>query len=165
MTYALCTYDSPLGELRLIAGDDGLAAILWPIDTDRVSLVEQAVPSHHRVLDRAIEELDAYFVDPAHRFEIDLDLHGTDFQRQTWLALADIEAGSTVTYGTLAQSLGRPSGARAVGAAVGKNPVSIILPCHRVVGADGSMTGFAGGIDAKRQLLAHEGLVAQPAAQ
>jgi methylated-DNA-[protein]-cysteine S-methyltransferase len=156
MTYAMCTYDSPVGELRLIAGDAGLAAILWPVDTDRVSLVDEAIPATHPVLERTTHELDAYFVDGLHHFDVDLDLHGTDFQRATWTALAEIEPGTTTTYGALATRLGRPSAARAIGAAVGKNPVSIILPCHRVVGSDGSMTGFAGGIDVKLSLLEHE---------
>lgn len=158
MTFALRTYASPVGELRLVAGDNGLAAILWPVDTDRVSLIDQVTSTDHPTLDAASDELDAYFSDPTHRFDIQLDLHGTEFQRATWSALAEIEPGTTTTYGQLAQQLGRPKAARAIGAAIGKNPVSIILPCHRVLGAGGAMTGFAGGIDVKRQLLSHEGI-------
>ncbi len=143
MTLKLQHHDSPVGDLRIVAGDDGLAAILWWNDTERVPLVREATEGEHPVIDATIAQLDAYFADPTVEFTMPLDLRGTDFQIAAWRALAEIPVGQTTTYGALAAKLGRPNGARAVGAAVGKNPASIVLPCHRVVGADGSLTGFS----------------------
>lgn len=105
-------------------------------------------------LDKA--ELRAYFAGELSQFHRPLDLVGTDFQRRVWEALLAIPYGTTTTYGQLARTLGNPTGSRAVGAAVGKNPVSIIVPCHRVVGATGQLTGYAGGLDRKRWLLGLE---------
>ena len=154
---------TPLGEMTLVASPDGVRAILWPHDDpDRVPSAAPtdapASPSAQRHLDAAAAWLTAYFRDDdASSADIVLDLVGTDFQRSVWQALTEIPSGATTTYGELATSLGRPTAARAIGAAVGRNPVSIVLPCHRVVGASGKLTGFAGGLDAKRWLLRHEG--------
>lgn len=148
---------SPVGDLTLIGSDNGLRAILWPNDREgRVPLAEEVTTGEHEVLDNAINQLERYFRDGQATFDIPLDLVGTEFQTQVWQALTEIDAGATETYGHLANRLNRPNGARAIGSAVGANPVSIVLPCHRVVGANGALTGFAGGLDAKRWLLGHE---------
>jgi methylated-DNA-[protein]-cysteine S-methyltransferase len=110
----------------------------------------------HPILAAASKQLQEYFAGDRRDFTIPLDLEGTDFQRAAWLALADVPYGETASYGEQAERIGRPRASRAVGAANGKNPVPIVLPCHRIVGADGSLTGFAGGLEMKERLLAHE---------
>jgi methylated-DNA-[protein]-cysteine S-methyltransferase len=110
------------------------------------------------LLDRAVEQLAEYFAGERQEFDLPLDPVGTEFQVRVWRSLAQIGFGETWTYGRQAEWLGRPGASRAVGAANGRNPLSIVLPCHRVVGASGSLTGFAGGLGAKRWLLAHEGV-------
>jgi methylated-DNA-[protein]-cysteine S-methyltransferase len=115
----------------------------------------------HPVLRLATEQLAEYFAGRRRTFELPLDLHGTPFQVKAWRLLATVPYGSTVSYGQQAALLGDPNRARAVGAANGRNPVSIILPCHRVVGASGALTGFAGGLDAKRSLLEFEARVVE----
>lgn len=149
--------ESPVGELTLLVSDVGLRAILWPNDREgRVPIPESVSAATHPILDATIDQLQRYFTDSQALFDLPLDLVGTEFQTQVWQALVDIEVGTTETYGHLADRLNRPNGARAIGSAVGANPVSIVLPCHRVVGANGALTGFAGGLDAKRWLLGHE---------
>jgi methylated-DNA-[protein]-cysteine S-methyltransferase len=152
------TITSPVGELTLIATDIGLRAVLWPEDEpDRVKLPSPiADASDNAILERAVAQLKQYFAGERTEFDLPLDLHGTEFQQLAWRSLASIPYGQTATYGEQARRIGRPKAVRAIGAANGRNPVSIILPCHRVVGADGSLTGFAGGLDAKRQLLDFE---------
>jgi methylated-DNA-[protein]-cysteine S-methyltransferase len=152
---------SPVGTLTLVGSAAGLRAVLWLNDRPtRVPLPTALSDSSLALLDAAAEQLDEYFAGARTTFDIQLDLHGTVFQTTVWRALLDIGPGETESYGSVARRLGRPSGARAIGAAVGRNPISIIVPCHRVVGADGSLTGFAGGLDAKIFLLTHErGLV------
>jgi methylated-DNA-[protein]-cysteine S-methyltransferase len=108
------------------------------------------------VLEEACCQLDDYFAGRRTSFDLPLDLQGTPFQQDAWRALAEIPFGETRTYAQQAGRLGRPSASRAVGAANGRNPLSIVLPCHRVVGSDGSLTGFAGGLETKRWLLEHE---------
>lgn len=147
--------DSPVGALTLVASDSGLRAVLWP-DDDRLQFDDAADAAAHPVLDAAELQLEEYFAGNRREFDVPLDLRGTEFQIAVWTALADIPFGSTSTYGQQAEAIGRPSAVRAVGAANGRNPVSIVLPCHRIVGKDGSLTGFAGGLDAKRFLLDHE---------
>jgi methylated-DNA-[protein]-cysteine S-methyltransferase len=118
-------------------------------------------PSRHPVLQAAERQLQDYFAGHRQAFDLPLDLsHGTPFQRQVWDALRDIPAGRTAGYAELAQRIDAPQAARAVGAAVGRNPISIIVPCHRVLGAGGSLTGYAGGLDRKRALLDLEGVLA-----
>lgn len=144
--------DSPIGPLTLVATDRGLREIKWPHDAaDAQPAV--AEPSDHRVLADAAEQLDEYFAGERNDFDVDLDPVGTEFQRAAWIALTTIPYGETVTYGEQAERMGDRNKARAVGAANGKNPIPIVVPCHRVVGADGSLTGFAGGLDIKRFLL------------
>ena len=143
--------DSPIGPLGLVASDTGLQAVLF--DGGRIR-----TDGSSRVLDEAARQLDAYFDGDLVTFDLPLELQGTDFQRSCWLALATIPYGQTVSYGEQARRLGLGSDrARAVGAANGQNPLPIVLPCHRVIGADGSLTGFGGGLHVKRFLLEHEG--------
>lgn len=112
------------------------------------------------VLESAQAQLEEYFAGTRRRFDLPLDPVGTDFQRDVWMLLRDIEFGDTTTYGRLAAQLGRPSASRAVGAAVGRNPLGLIVPCHRVIGGSGALTGYAGGIQRKTWLLQHEGVLA-----
>jgi methylated-DNA-[protein]-cysteine S-methyltransferase len=148
---------SPVGNLTLVASDDGLAAILWENDPPRrVRLNLEAEEGGHPVLVETARQLEEYFAGRRKRFALTLDLSGTAFQRQVWNALLTIPFGETRSYGQIARQIGNPSAVRAVGAANGRNPVSIIAPCHRVVGATGALTGFAGGLDVKADLLAFE---------
>ena len=150
--------ESPVGRLRIVATDDGLAAVLWENDRPgRVPLkIEAEVPDHPVLLD-AERQLHQYFAGSRKQFTLRLDVEGTPFQRKVWTALLAIPFGETRSYGQIAHEIGRPGAARAVGAANGRNPVSIVAPCHRVVGANGALTGFAGGLAVKAQLLALEG--------
>ncbi len=154
-------YEAPMGALTLVASERGLRAILWPNDQDgegwrdRVKLGEVVVGSSP-VLDKTVAQLDAYFAGELTDFDLPLDPDGTDFQVEAWLGLAKVPYGETTTYGKQAADLGRPTATRAVAAANGRNPISIVLPCHRIIGADGSLTGFAGGLEWKRWLLDHE---------
>ena len=150
-------FDSPLGELKLVAGDNGLVAVLWPHDDPgRVALGPLIEQRDHPVLVETGNQLGAYFADARHSFDLPLDFRGSDFQKSVWHALLTIPYGETRSYAAIARQVGRPSAVRAVGAANGRNPISIVVPCHRVIGADGSLTGFAGGLDAKRFLLGME---------
>jgi methylated-DNA-[protein]-cysteine S-methyltransferase len=145
--------------LILVGSEDGLREVLS---------VERGLPPGAQdqscaVLEDAARQLRAYFAGELRRFELPLDLVGTPFQVQAWRALADVPYGATVSYGEQARRLGRPAAARAVGAANGRNPVPIVLPCHRIVGADRALVGFGGGLDRKAWLLAHEARVAAAA--
>jgi methylated-DNA-[protein]-cysteine S-methyltransferase len=158
MTLLSTTYDSPVGMLTLVAGSTGLRAIAWPDRSGRhVGLAGADIePGSSAVLDQAACELDEYFGGGRTSFSVPLDLEGTAFQLATWRALARIPYGETRSYAAQASVIGRPTAVRAVGAANGRNPVSIVLPCHRVVGSDGALRGFGGGLDVKEWLLAHE---------
>lgn len=145
------TIATPTGPLRLVASDRGVRLIDW--HTDR----EPAPDGAHPLLDAAEAQLAEYFDGRRTSFDLPLDPAGTPFQVSVWRALADIPFGETTTYGELAARLGRAGSARAIGGAVGRNPLVIVLPCHRVVGADGSLTGFGGGLPNKRLLLRIEG--------
>lgn len=149
--------DSPVGPLKLVARGDCLAAVLWvPDRPGRVALGEMTWAASDPVLDETEHQLRAYFSGRLQRFALPLAFDGTPFQRAVWQALLEIPFGQTRTYGQLADELGRPKAQRAVGAANGRNPISIIAPCHRVIGSQGDLTGFAGGIEAKAWLLGHE---------
>lgn len=157
---AVARYESPVGVLSLVASDRGLRAVLWPQDaTDeqahRVRLGKQSYRATP-VLDDTERQLDEYFSGARMAFDLLLDLQGTEFQREVWMSLGDVGFGKTRSYGAQAQRLGRPTATRAVASANGKNPLSIVLPCHRIVGANGSLTGFAGGLANKAYLLDHE---------
>ena len=152
LTAGRSTCATPVGELTLVGSPRGLRHVLWagqapPEPCDAASC---------DVLEEAARQLRAYFAGDLRRFDLPLDLVGTEFQVAAWRALADIPFGTTVSYGEQARRLGRPRAVRAVGAANGRNPLPIVLPCHRVVGADGSLVGFGGGLSLKRVLLEHE---------
>jgi methylated-DNA-[protein]-cysteine S-methyltransferase len=157
--YAHSVVNSPVGKLTLVATDDGLAAILWANDRPgRVRLPIVAEDNGHPVLLETARQLDEYFAGRRTTFELPLDLEGTAFQRKVWHALLTIPFGETRSYLQIAQQIGNPAAVRAVGAANGRNPVSIVAPCHRVIGSSGALTGFAGGLATKAQLLALEGV-------
>jgi methylated-DNA-[protein]-cysteine S-methyltransferase len=152
------TVDSPVGKLTLVATDDGLAGILWENDRPRrVRLNVVAEDARHPVLLETARQLTEYFAGKRTAFSVALDVSGTPFQRKVWSALLTIPFGQTRSYAEIARQIGSPSAVRAVGAANGRNPVSIIAPCHRVIGSTGKLTGFAAGLDAKARLLELEG--------
>jgi methylated-DNA-[protein]-cysteine S-methyltransferase len=149
--------ESPIGPLTVVASNAGIRAVLWPLEPAgrvKVDLDDEARSS--ALVEEAAAQLGRYFEGNLHRFDLPLDPVGTEFQLSVWFALSEIPYGSTSTYAEHARRVGRPGSARAVGSANGRNPLSIVLPCHRVIGADGSLTGFAGGLQAKRYLLALE---------
>jgi methylated-DNA-[protein]-cysteine S-methyltransferase len=150
-------YQSPLGRMMLVANDDGLAGVYfigqkhyvrpgsgWRKDPDNESL------------GKAKKELEEYFAGKRKRFDLPLAPEGSDFQRAVWKAIAGVPFGETITYAELARRAGHPGSARAAGAATGRNPIGIIVPCHRIVGSDGTLTGYAGGLEKKKKLLALE---------
>ena len=162
---------TPLGPLELVAGPSGLRAVLWPgedgsrvpravggsaqpTDPDRVGDEAGAAAELH--LDAAQAQLAEYFAGTRREFDLVLDAAGTNFQLRVWNVLRSIPYGATISYGAQATALGEPGAARAVGAANGRNPLSIVVPCHRVVSSSGGLTGFAGGLDTKAWLLEHE---------
>lgn len=148
---------SPVGELKLVASENGLAAILWENDDPkRVPFPGMEEAPQDAVLLQAERELRDYFAGALSRFTVPLDFAGTDFQKAVWEALLTIPYGETRTYAQIARQVGRPAAVRAVGAANGRNPISIIAPCHRVIGSNGKLTGFAGGMETKAFLLALE---------
>ena len=148
---------SPVGELKLVASDKGLAAVLWENDDPhRVRLEPVSENKNHPVLLEAERQLKDYFNGKRKTFSLVLDFKGTAFQKQVWAALLTIPFGETRSYGQIAKQIGNPKAVRAVGAANGKNPISIIAPCHRVIGSTGKLTGFAGGLETKAHLLSIE---------
>jgi methylated-DNA-[protein]-cysteine S-methyltransferase len=152
--------DSPVGPLTIVASDRGVRAVMWPDDVGRVPIGAATHDPGHPIVVVAARQLAEYFAGERERFDLPLDAIGTDFQRSAWTALSTIPFATTISYGEQAALMGDRRKARAVGAANGRNPISIIVPCHRVVGADGSLTGFAGGVDTKSWLLTHERRVA-----
>jgi methylated-DNA-[protein]-cysteine S-methyltransferase len=158
MTYCYKTMKSPVGDLKLVASDKGLAAILWENDNPRrVRLSPISQDKNHPVLIETERQLNDYFSGKRTSFSLKLDYKGTEFQKKVWTALLTIPFGETRTYGQIAEQIKSPKASRAVGAASGKNPISIVAPCHRVIGSTGKLTGFAGGIETKARLLALEG--------
>ena len=155
--YVYKMMDSPVGKLKLVATDDGLAGILWENDRPSpVRLNTETEDAGHPVLVETERQLEEYFAGRRKEFAVRLDVAGTPFQRKVWNALLTIPFGETRSYGEIARQIGNPDAVRAVGAANGRNPVSIITPCHRVIGSTGKLTGFAGGLDVKARLLALE---------
>jgi methylated-DNA-[protein]-cysteine S-methyltransferase len=155
------THPTPVGMLTLVASDRGLRAVLWPkLSPQRAGIRPRPRRDpEHPILRKTVQQLDEYFAGSRPSFDLPLDLEGTRFQLAAWRSLTEIPFGATTTYGRQAAALGIPRAARAVGAANGANPVCIVLPCHRVVGADGSLTGFGGGLAVKQWLLDHEAQV------
>jgi len=153
-TYSYNTMKSPVGVLKLVASDRGLTAILWENDSpSRVRLGTLVEDNNHPVLRETARQLNDYFAGKRQGFSLKFDVAGTGFQKEVWQALATIPFGETRTYGEIARQIGRPKAIRAVGAANGRNPLSIVVPCHRVIGSNGKLTGFAGGLDTKAALL------------
>ncbi len=149
--------NSPVGGLKLVASDKGLAAILWENDDPRrVRLGPTSEDKTHPILLESEKQLNEYFAGKRKSFSLALDFKGTEFQQRVWRALLAIPFGETRSYGQLAKQLGNPKAMRAVGAANGRNPIAIVAPCHRVIGASGQLTGFAGGLEAKAHLLSLE---------
>jgi methylated-DNA-[protein]-cysteine S-methyltransferase len=161
------TFDSPIGLMKPYVhvhdGSEALVGMLWDGEADRKVLADAThvcADDSTGVLHETIEQLKQYFRGNLQHFSIPLRPTGTEFQLAAWVALTKIPFGETSTYGSQAARIGRPTAVRAVGTANGKNPIPIIVPCHRVIGANGSLTGFAGGLEAKRWLLDHERRVA-----
>ena len=152
------TMDSPTGRLALTATDSGLRSVMWPVMKNGRIVVPEPTPdaATNAVLVETRRQLQLYFDGKAETFDLPLDPQGTDMQQSVWLMLGRIAIGETWTYGQLATAIGRPSSVRAVANAVGRNPIGIIIPCHRVIGSNGSLTGFAGGLETKLLLLDHE---------
>ena len=157
-TIHYCRVDSPVGFLTIAATDAGLHAIEFP-ENRHPQRRDGWVERDHPMLQQARQQLAGYFAGTRRHFELPLSPQGTPFQRQVWLALAQIPYGRTESYAQLATRVDRPAAMRAVGAANGRNPLPIVLPCHRVIGADGSLTGFGGGLPTKRFLLQLEGAI------
>jgi methylated-DNA-[protein]-cysteine S-methyltransferase len=157
-TYAVMT--SPLGEILIMGNSAGLTAIAF--QRGRNSVIPEpdwqvaGSDSDDTVVSEAIDQLRAYFAGELQEFDLPLAPVGTPFQKEVWQALLEIPYGQTISYGELADRLGKPNAARAVGAANGQNPVAIVIPCHRVIGSDGSLTGYASGVDIKAALLGLE---------
>ncbi|MBI2771849.1 MAG: methylated-DNA--[protein]-cysteine S-methyltransferase [Burkholderiales bacterium] len=151
-------YQSPLGVIIVAATAQGLAGLWFEGQRHMPDSSDWPQQPGHPVLREVFAQLDEYFAGARTRFDMPLDLQGgTPFQQSVWQALLAIPPGQTTSYGTLSQRIGKPAAVRAVGAAVGRNPVSIIVPCHRVLGTDGSLTGYAGGLERKSALLQLEG--------
>lgn len=158
MSYVFKLMKSPVGTLTLVAKGSKLCAILWENEKlDRVRIGPLQEDIHSPVLLEAERQLNEYFAGERVCFELELDFAGTEFQQKVWQALLTIPFGETRSYSQIAVQIGNPKAVRAVGAANGKNPLSIVAPCHRVIGASGSLTGFAGGLAAKQLLLTLEG--------
>jgi methylated-DNA-[protein]-cysteine S-methyltransferase len=147
--------DSPVGRLGLVANESALVAIRFEKEAHPFRAKTEPA-RRHAILEYAAGELDEYFRLDRRLFATPLQPEGTPFQQQTWAALREIPFGEQISYRELARRIGRPGASRAVGGANGRNPIPIIVPCHRVIGADGTLTGFGGGLDVKRWLLDHE---------
>ncbi|MFN0296337.1 methylated-DNA--[protein]-cysteine S-methyltransferase [Acinetobacter albensis] len=157
MELAFMEMPSPVGILKLVATKNALIAVLWENENPkRVRLAELIEQVDHPILLATQKQLSEYFAGTRQRFDLPLDFEGTEFQKRVWQALLDIPFGETRSYRDIAEQVGNIKAVRAVGAANGKNPISIIAPCHRVVGMNGKLVGFAGGLDNKKILLGLE---------
>ncbi|MDE2697975.1 MAG: methylated-DNA--[protein]-cysteine S-methyltransferase [Gemmatimonadota bacterium] len=150
---------SPLGSLTVLASDNGVHAIAF--EGDRTEQAKTNLPraENHSIINAVAEQLAMYFDGTLKVFDLPLDLRGTNFQKRVWKLLLEIPFGETRTYGDIACALDNTGASQAVGAANGKNPVAIVVPCHRVIGASGHLTGYAGGMEKKKFLLTHEGVI------
>jgi methylated-DNA-[protein]-cysteine S-methyltransferase len=154
MAYIYKTIKSPVGELKIVADNQSVVGILWENDTlDRVFLESISENKTHPILSAAEKQLQSYFKGNLKQFTLPLNFLGTEFQQKVWNALLTIPYGETRSYKQIAEQIGHPKAVRAVGTANGKNPISIIAPCHRVIGSNGKLTGFAGGLETKAFLL------------
>ncbi len=152
---AYITFPSPVGPLTLIGSNQGLHYVMWAteLNSSRAALAKLKLEERHPVLQRAKRQLEEYFAGQRTEFDLPLAPHGTDFQKRAWLALRKIPYGKTISYLQQANQLGDGKKARAVGTANSRNPISIIVPCHRVIATSGALSGFGGGIENKRRLL------------
>ena len=155
---AQCLVASPLGPVLLARTATGLAGVWFEGQKHHPGVLSAPVLARDPLLKVAAKQLVRYFDEPFRRFDLPLDLLGTPFQQAVWRALLDVHAGSTCTYGTIARRVASAGAVRAVGGAVGRNPLSMIVPCHRVLGSNGTLTGYAGGMDRKLALLKLEGV-------
>jgi methylated-DNA-[protein]-cysteine S-methyltransferase len=155
-------WHSPLGELRIVAGERGIVRLDFCDGRGALAAPAADAPAGDALLDRAVAQLAEYWAGARQSFDLPLDLRGTPFQLAVWRALLELRYGAATTYQAVAARIGRPSAVRAVGAANGANPISVIVPCHRLIGADGSLRGYGGGLDRKRALLELERRYAQP---
>ncbi|WP_457553194.1 methylated-DNA--[protein]-cysteine S-methyltransferase [Desulfobacula sp.] len=146
-----CYFESPLGKL-LLAGNESLESLHFPRGKTRKEPEKDWVYKE-KVFLKALDQLYAYFKGELTRFDLELNIQGTNFQKRVWQELVKIPYGETISYGELAKRIGNPNASRAVGLANGKNPISIIIPCHRVIGKNGSLTGYGGGLEVKKNLL------------
>ncbi|RZU03045.1 methylated-DNA--[protein]-cysteine S-methyltransferase [Rivibacter subsaxonicus] len=153
---AQATIDTPMGPMLIAATERGLAGLWFEDQRHHPDVIDARVDAGQRWIALTARQLSEYFEGRRERFEIPLDAAGTEFQQAVWHALSALPFAATTSYGAIAQTIGKPAAVRAVGAAVGRNPIGIIVPCHRVLGRDGSLTGYAGGLDRKTALLAHE---------
>lgn len=151
---SIMTMDTPIGPVRVTASGAALRQVHLDAKDDDVA----GERADRLVAGRAVEQLTAYFAGSLTSFDLPLGGEGTEFQRAVWAQLVRVPFGTVVSYGEIARRVGRPTGSRAVGAANGRNPIAIVVPCHRVIGADGTLTGYAGGLWRKEWLLAHEGV-------
>jgi methylated-DNA-[protein]-cysteine S-methyltransferase len=160
MTDTCCTVDSPLGDLHLVSNGDALTSLVIEGTVSPRADGHTCSAQSDRVLVTASKQLGQYFAGKRASFDVPVSFAGTEFQHSVWTALAQIPCGQTYTYGELGSHAGRPGSARAVGGCVGRNPIAIIIPCHRVLGSDRKITGFSGGngISTKGWLLEHEGV-------
>jgi methylated-DNA-[protein]-cysteine S-methyltransferase len=156
MTTTYSTHATPIGTVLLVADRTGALTACWLAGAEHAGVIDRSWERSDRHLAEVTAQLDAYFAGRLQTFSLDLSAHGSAFQRDVWQALLEIPFGETASYGEIAASVNRPGAARAVGAANGRNPISIIVPCHRVIGAGGSLVGYGGGLDRKRWLLDHE---------
>ncbi len=149
--------ESPFGKIYIYTTDQALKAVLfkaWSKANDH-----KIIQQENAIIKNTLKQLSEYFVGKRRQFDLPIDADGTEFQQKVWQTLCEIPFGQSWNYGQLAKAIGNKNASRAVGAANGKNPISIIVPCHRVIGADGSLTGYAGGLAAKEWLLKHEGII------
>jgi methylated-DNA-[protein]-cysteine S-methyltransferase len=154
---AFCYFQSPIGRLLLTTDGTALTGLYMEPSRKAQSTDGRTLDATVAPLSLALRQLSEYFAGSRREFDLPLRMHGTDFQKRVWHELTEIPYGQTWSYGELAKRIDNPSASRAVGLANGRNPISILVPCHRVIGADGSLTGYGGGLDRKRWLLAHEG--------
>ena len=157
--------ETPLGPLTALACDAGLVGLWFDSQQHGPGLLEAPLDNDQRWIAQAHAELDRYFAGRLRDFKVALAPQGTAFQEAVWRRLCAIRCGQTSSYGRIARELGSPQASRAVGAAVGRNPISIIVPCHRVIGENGTLTGYAGGLHRKQALLDVEGIVLAPGAR
>ena len=155
-----CIYQSPLGEIALTANEQGLSALAFQTGKSPINFT--GLSENHSKFTKVVKQLDEYFSGERKHFDLPLAPKGTNFQKQVWQALTEIPCGETKSYGWIAKSINNEKAVRAVGTANGANPIALIVPCYRVIGSNGKLTGYAGGLALKAKLLMHEGAQFKP---